>query len=200
MTGKVTDVSPAITRLVGGAVCLDLANSVDWSAAGDERPAHTEALSTPMDLAVWGARLGLATRSDLSVTGLELKATRRLRLAIHRAFAAIAAGDDPPQQATDALMSHYADAIAAGRLECDPGRWRIAWAPEDPRRIRFAAAVSAIELVMDPTQLARVRVCPGDNCGWLFLDATGRRRWCSMEACGSRAKMRRLYARRQNDS
>ena len=31
----------------------------------------------------------------------------------------------------------------------------------------------------------------------LFLDTSGRRRWCSMDTCGSRAKMRAMYARRQ---
>jgi predicted RNA-binding Zn ribbon-like protein len=45
--------------------------------------------------------------------------------------------------------------------------------------------------------LARVRRCPGRDCGWLFLDASGRRRWCSMTTCGSREKMRRMYARRR---
>jgi predicted RNA-binding Zn ribbon-like protein len=42
-----------------------------------------------------------------------------------------------------------------------------------------------------------VRQCPGRNCGWLFLDVSGRRHWCSMATCGSRAKMRRLYARQR---
>jgi predicted RNA-binding Zn ribbon-like protein len=197
MSGKRRHVSPVTTRLVGGAICLDLANTVDWTNGGDERPAHTEALATPADLATWGARLGLVERRDLTMTGLELKATRRLRQAIHRTFAAIAAGEDPSREATETLMSQYAGAATAGRLEFDAGRWQIAWASDDPRRIRFAAAVSAVELLSDAEQLARVRVCPGNNCGWLFLDATGRRRWCSMQTCGSRAKMRRRYARRQ---
>jgi predicted RNA-binding Zn ribbon-like protein len=38
----------------------------------------------------------------------------------------------------------------------------------------------------------------GQNCGWLFVDGgkSASRRWCSMEVCRSRAKMRRLYCRR----
>ena len=77
-------------------------------------------------------------------------------------------------------------------------RWTFDWPPEDARRIRFAVTVSAIDLLRSPENLARVRICPGDNCGWLFLDTSGRRRWCAMEVCGSRAKMRRLYARRRS--
>jgi predicted RNA-binding Zn ribbon-like protein len=34
---------------------------------------------------------------------------------------------------------------------------------------------------------------PRLDCGWLFIDASGR--WCSMETCGSRATMRRLRSR-----
>ena len=198
MSGNTRGVSPATTRLVGGAVCLDLANSIDWGHDGGERPDHTEALSTPEDLAVWAARLGLATATETETwtTARELQAIRELRRAIHRTFGSIAAGEDPPASLTSALMTRYAEAIAAARLDRDDDRWRIAWPAGDARGIRFAAAVSAAELLTDPARLARVRICPGENCGWLFVDTTGRRRWCSMEVCGSRAKMRRLYARR----
>jgi predicted RNA-binding Zn ribbon-like protein len=55
----------------------------------------------------------------------------------------------------------------------------------------------AVALLADPERLARVRQCPGRNCGWVFLDVSGRRHWCSMATCGSRAKMRRMYARRR---
>ncbi|MCA9894213.1 MAG: CGNR zinc finger domain-containing protein [Anaerolineae bacterium] len=41
-------------------------------------------------------------------------------------------------------------------------------------------------------QCANVR-----DCGWLFLDTSrsGKRRWCSMETCGNRAKAKRHYQR-----
>jgi predicted RNA-binding Zn ribbon-like protein len=47
--------------------------------------------------------------------------------------------------------------------------------------------------------LDRVGQCADDRCGWLFLDVSrnGSRRWCSMEACGNRAKARRHYRRSQ---
>ena len=40
-----------------------------------------------------------------------------------------------------------------------------------------------------------IRSCADDACGWLFLDPSGRRRWCEMAVCGNRAKARR-YAQR----
>jgi predicted RNA-binding Zn ribbon-like protein len=48
-------------------------------------------------------------------------------------------------------------------------------------------------------ELGRVKQCPGPlgDCGWLFLDTSKNRsrRWCSMEGCGSEAKMRRRHER-----
>jgi predicted RNA-binding Zn ribbon-like protein len=44
--------------------------------------------------------------------------------------------------------------------------------------------------------LGRVKGCAG--CNWLFVDESKNksRRWCSMEECGTHAKMRRYVARR----
>ncbi|MEO6889729.1 MAG: CGNR zinc finger domain-containing protein, partial [Ktedonobacteraceae bacterium] len=57
---------------------------------------------------------------------------------------------------------------------------------------------SAVELLTSE-EVKRVKECPARDCGWLFLDMSknGSRQWCSMEGCGSRAKMRRQYARKR---
>ena len=50
--------------------------------------------------------------------------------------------------------------------------------------------------------LGRVKRCPGSgDCGWLFLDGSknASRRWCSMEGCGNRAKVRRFLIRRKQE-
>jgi len=72
-------------------------------------------------------------------------------------------------------------------------RWEIAPAAELSAPLA-AAAWSAGELLTSPA-LGRVRACPGTGCGWLFLDPTGRRRWCIMAACGNREKARRFAAK-----
>jgi predicted RNA-binding Zn ribbon-like protein len=180
-------------RLVGGALCLDFANTVDWAGDGTERPAHTDVLATPVDLARWGRRLGLTA---VVTTGRELAAARLLRAAVHEVFASVAAGAQPGDAAVEALTRAFAEAAAAARLTTGGG-WRLDWSPDDPCHVRHAVAVSAGDLLRTPDVLARVRMCPGSNCGWLFLDRSGRRRWCSMEVCGSRAKMRRLYEQRR---
>src|SRR6185436_492970 len=55
--GKVT---PESLPLRGGRLCLDFANTVDWTADGEPLPGgRTEALATPRELVRWGQRLEL---------------------------------------------------------------------------------------------------------------------------------------------
>jgi predicted RNA-binding Zn ribbon-like protein len=45
-------------------------------------------------------------------------------------------------------------------------------------------------------ELSQVRVCDGDDCGWMYVDRSrnGLRRWCQMRTCGTREKSRRRRA------
>jgi predicted RNA-binding Zn ribbon-like protein len=44
---------------------------------------------------------------------------------------------------------------------------------------------------------SRLKVCPGEDCGWAFYDHSRNQtgRWCSMSVCGGRAKARTHYRR-----
>ena len=57
---------------------------------------------------------------------------------------------------------------------------------------------SAADLLAGPDS-KRVRECANPQCLWLFLDESknGTRRWCSMQACGNRAKAHRHYQRKK---
>jgi predicted RNA-binding Zn ribbon-like protein len=197
-------VSPETIRLWGGALCLDFANSVDYDARDRPLPAH-EALNAPGDLTRWARRLGVSRgRRLLAVDEEELGAALALRAAVYGVFAAIARGQAPSPATLARVAAAHADAAAHARLVAGGGdngaagrAWRLEWPARDPRRVRFAVATDAVALLGDPDRLARLSRCPGRDCGWLFLDTSGRRRWCSMSACGSREKMRRMYARQR---
>jgi predicted RNA-binding Zn ribbon-like protein len=49
---------------------------------------------------------------------------------------------------------------------------------------------------------SRLKVCPGEDCGWAFYDHSRNQtgRWCSMSVCGGRAKARAHYRRRRAGS
>jgi len=77
-------------------------------------------------------------------------------------------------------------------------RWGWAEGDPDPDLPRWAAALDAAHLLTD-NEHGPIRECEGALCGWFFLDESRnrRRRWCSMEACGNRAKARRFYRRKR---
>ncbi|MGW2200325.1 CGNR zinc finger domain-containing protein, partial [Streptosporangium sp. NPDC001682] len=54
-----------------------------------------------------------------------------------------------------------------------------------------------IELLSGPLS-GRIRECASDDCPLVFVDSSrpGARRWCAMERCGNRHKLRALRARR----
>jgi predicted RNA-binding Zn ribbon-like protein len=191
-------VTPETIKLWGGTLCLDFANSVDWSARGEPLSPSTDALLGPRELARWGRRLGVVRGRLPVVDDEELEAALALRLVLHRLFSALAQDGRPRRADLEALARDHAEAAGAARLgPADDGTWRLQWPAADARAIRFAVAVDAVALLADPARLARLHSCPGPDCGWLFLDTSGRRRWCSMSTCGSRVKMRRLYERRR---
>jgi predicted RNA-binding Zn ribbon-like protein len=55
---------------------------------------------------------------------------------------------------------------------------------------------AAYEAQLDGTW-ARLKICPGPDCGWVFYDRSRNRsgHWCSMDVCGGREKAR-AYRRR----
>ncbi|NUT47077.1 MAG: hypothetical protein HOV94_07110 [Saccharothrix sp.] len=159
-----------------------------------------EVLHTPADLAAWLAESRLTataplTPADVSVTEAELAEVKRLRDAFWRVAGAMARGDDVPRADLDVLNAATAE---TPRPVVDPGTRALAWAtPVTGAQVLGAAARDAVELVAR----GGVRECSGDNCALLFLDTSrsGSRRWCSMERCGNRHKVRAHRARHETE-
>jgi predicted RNA-binding Zn ribbon-like protein len=187
---------PETVHLWGETLCLDYANSVNWSP-GDEHadPEQTDVLRTGDMLGRWGRRLGLLSDDPKSASEAELRRARALRDAVHRLFASISHDQNPSTKDITLLMHNYTEAVNQATLLASDLCYKLDWPAQDPRRVRYAAATDAIALLRDPKRLRRVSHCPGRDCGWLFLNTSGRRRWCSMSTCGSREKMRRLHQR-----
>jgi predicted RNA-binding Zn ribbon-like protein len=189
----VSQVTPETIKLRGGTLALDFANTVDWTEDGAEIAA-TDALLEPDSVDRWGVRLGVAGRPGGAE---ELELARGLRTALHLIFSALAREQEPDASSLGQLRFAYAQAVAAGTLTRQDGGFGLDWGTDERRRVRFAVAADAVALLADPARMARLHRCPGRDCGWLFLDTSGRRRWCSMATCGSREKMRRMYARKR---
>jgi predicted RNA-binding Zn ribbon-like protein len=172
-------------------LCLDYANSVDWSSEDE----HVDVLATEDMLGRWGRRLDLLSDDAEPASAAELRRARALRAAVYRLFSSISREQEPARKDLDVLMSNYIEAVKHASLLAGRDFYKLDWLAWDPRRIRYAVATDAIGLLEDPSRLKRVSRCPGRGCGWLFLNISGRRRWCSMSTCGSREKMRRFHQR-----
>ena len=183
-------VSPTL-ETIDETLSLDYANSVEWSSEDE----HADVLRNGDMLGRWGRRLGLLSDDAKSASEAELRRARALRDAVYRLFSSISQDQEPATKDLDVLMHNYTEAVDQATLLAGEDFYKLDWPARDPRRVRYAVATDAIALLQDPSRLKRVSRCPGRGCGWLFLNTSGRRRWCSMSTCGSREKMRRLHQR-----
>jgi len=193
-------------ELSGGALCLDLANTVDERTS--RRP--IELLERYDDLLNWALQAGAITRADAAALAAEasrqpeaaeaaLVRARRLREAIFSICRATAGRRPVPSSALATLNRAVAGSLANRRILVRGRTFSLSWREgehPDLDRVLWAAAAAAADLLTSP-DLARVKVCPGSGCAWLFLDRSrnGTRRWCDMSVCGNRAKAQRHYAR-----
>jgi predicted RNA-binding Zn ribbon-like protein len=191
--------------LVGGRLCLNFVNT----SSGRGTPTHKNHLVSYGDLLAWSHHAGaldrrttaalarLAQRRPAAAQRVVSKAVR-LREILFAIATELARKRPLPPTALEELNEALAPSLRASRLARNAGGFSWTWRPDPPSLDLplWIIARSAAELLTDD-RLDRLKSCAGIACGWVFLDTSrnGRRRWCEMEVCGSRAKMRR-YRRR----
>ncbi|MEE2658305.1 MAG: ABATE domain-containing protein [Candidatus Latescibacterota bacterium] len=194
--------------IVGGRLCLDLANTLPHEEKGSDRIADYPQFLT------WTAETGITTvaeaealrrraEADPRACEVALNSAREVRKWICNLFGAIADGGEPDPQDLNAL--NEALRVVRVRAELAPARvdgyeWR--WRETEGNLLRplWPVVLSAAELLASD-ELPSIRRCDSDRCRWLFVDRSrnGSRRWCDMRVCGNRAKVRRHYTRKKAD-
>ncbi|MDM5213107.1 CGNR zinc finger domain-containing protein [Peribacillus sp. NJ4] len=53
--------------------------------------------------------------------------------------------------------------------------------------------------LIEENKLSSLKRCSNDDCVLLFIDESGRRKWCSMKICGNRKKVARFQHRKSDD-
>lgn len=192
---------------IGGALCLDFTNTV----GNDRALSPNEKLQRFEDLVHWcrgagildetGSREMLRQGSMVPAQGERLlHLAVSFREALYCAFCDISQGRQPSKCDLDvinALLARTPITLQVGaqgdRLVCARTGSML-----DEARLLGPVAWSAAELLGSEESLGKIRQCAGQDCGWLFLDLTKNhsRRWCDMDACGSRAKAKRYYRRK----
>ncbi|MFF5042312.1 CGNR zinc finger domain-containing protein [Streptomyces nigra] len=150
-----------------------LVNTVDLESGADA-----------LDTAEGRARFGLA-EADLA-GARELRESLRVVLLAHAGH--------PPHGAVTPLGELLAAAPLVVAVDSADGSAALTAAGDGPLASRVAAAVA--QGLVDGTWM-RLKACEAADCHWAYYDRSpaGRGRWCSMQVCGARAKMRRYRAR-----
>ncbi|WP_280183574.1 CGNR zinc finger domain-containing protein [Nocardia cyriacigeorgica] len=190
-TGRVLhDPKGGSFRFDAGAVCLDFAHT-----GGEGEYAKFESLHEPADLAQWLAEPPLSALPAAPVTADELTEAKALRQAIWVVAHARADGRPLPVDAVATINRAATPTPLTPELAMDGAT--AGWAaPVRATQALSTLARETIELLTGPLA-SRIRECAGDNCPLVFVDTSrpGARRWCAMERCGNRHKLRALRAR-----
>ena len=175
-------------RFSTGRPCLDLVHT-----GGEGALARWEIVNDPDDLGrLLSVILGLP---PLPADEADLAAMRPLRAALTRIAYDLAEGSRPPIPIDPPRPADIATVNAAAAVPPLVPSLR----PDGGTMVVAATAAAALStLARDAVDLfggplaRRIRVCAAENCGLLLVDTSrpGRRRWCSMELCGNRAKIR----------
>jgi predicted RNA-binding Zn ribbon-like protein len=198
---------PKFFELVGGNVCLDFVNTLD------DRPSDKpkELLKSYYQLAIFGQDTGILTPAQLDFfferiplmpdeAGEALRRAINLRESLYAIFSAVMNKQTAPQLAMERLNANLHEAALHSRLIQREARleWRFDEMTSSFNAVLWPIARAAADLLAS-SDVALVRACSSPTCQWLFLDTSKNhhRRWCSMQQCGNRAKVRKFYAKKK---
>lgn len=174
---------------VGGHPALELCNT--YAGWGGDRVPGADWLRGYSSLAVWAGQQsllddGTVTRLLAAATRDPLTAATVLDEARHLRERLYACLTDPADTRAFTDVARYVEHAARESVFRRGPDGLGCWHPSGRTGLRaplHAAARSAGELLADPRRHT-VCACPGKHCGWLFLDQSGRRRFCSVATCG----------------
>lgn len=172
-------------RFRGGAAALDLTATLQARRS----PTPRERLASPKDLDRWLVSTGLAAAPP-GATEADLATARTLREAVFALAGSVAA---PALDAEAcATLNRIAASPPAAPVLTPDGRVSLQGSAQG---LLAALAQDAVRLF--GAEAPRIRQCESPTCSIFFVDTSrsGRRRWCSMSACGNKAKVSAHRAR-----
>jgi predicted RNA-binding Zn ribbon-like protein len=192
-------------RLVGGDLALDFVNTRTGPPDG---PPDDDVLTGYPALLAWGEYAGALaapeavalrrlSRGDPAGADAAFARARRIRDDLDGIFRTLAAGRDPGASGLARLRDDEADALAHARLD-RTGGFAWSWRDDDTLDRPLRPVVHAAVRLLTTGELSRIKRCGG--CRFVFHDESKnrRRRWCSMDDCGTAEKVRRYVAARRS--
>jgi predicted RNA-binding Zn ribbon-like protein len=198
-------------RLVGGSAVLDYLNTCDGRRPGTGLLEVVDKLSNLEDIVHWFRHVDLiddlehqhfvaVVRRSSWHTVTAFEQLIDFREALYRLLLPMALDHSADQVSLDALNQALADTADQRLLVLTPAgviwRWRVG----DDLGSMTAGFIGRLavqaSILLTSGDLSRLRACATPDCDWLFLDTSknGRRRWCQMNVCGAREKVKRAMA------
>lgn len=177
-------------EFLAGRVSLDFCNTLSRTRNDPDRAL------TPRDFLGWAQRCGFGL--DRAPGAINLARMHDLRAALFAIFEAVVEARAPAARDLAILNKELADARTAERLMPNEAGFLLADStPATIDRFRHSVVRDAVDLLTG--DLRRVKRCPDHECLWLFYDTSKNlsRRWCAMDDCGTKDKVRR-FRRRQD--
>lgn len=183
---------------IANNLALDFVNTL----IVDEREEPLELLRSANDLMEWASVAGLDTRKAGRTSGGQdqdlFQRAICLRGELKRMAKAVSEGKRVPTSAIKAINDELSRAHGCFELSATPSGYSTAFRKdaESSPDLLMPIAESAARLLSEG-DLNLVRKCQRSACVLYFYDNSKRhgRRWCSMSACGNRAKAAAFYDR-----
>ena len=191
---------------IGGDISTDFTNTKSGRL---ESPGH-EHVQTYADVVEFARLGGLLKPADAKRLIAEAesrpeKATQihrravALREAAFRAFERIIQGKDPAREDVQLISAEAADALGHREMVKTSEGYAWDWPGSDDLARPLWPIASAVSAVLMSDDRSLLRECSDDTCAWLFIDRTKNhsRRWCDVNTCGSRNRVREFRERRK---
>lgn len=202
----------ATINLIGGRLSLDFVNTIGArrTSPSGQLIIRDEKLTSYEDLVAWAHHAGAlgAMEAEWMLREAALRrheaakvlaAAMRLREALYRILKAILGQLQPDGRDLAILNEELEIARNAEHLKIGGDGFEWDWKSDRALdKLLCAVSLSAAE-VLTRDDLSRLRQCGGDDCGWIFLDATRNRsrHWCDIRDCGNRDHVRRFRVRQR---
>ena len=207
---KGRETSPPATKWIGGRLCLDFNNTIDWTGL---TPVEDERLTDYDRLVQWSHEADVISHEERrrllsmaaehpDVAERALRKARDIRATMHAIFFSVIQGRKPDPKRLQSLNGLLREVPAEVHTTAESAESSFGWGwPAEQNELEcmlWPVVWSAAQLLTSP-ELTRVETCANETCGWLFLDTSRKhnRRWCEMGTCGNRAKARRFYEKRR---
>jgi predicted RNA-binding Zn ribbon-like protein len=173
----------------GQPLFVDFVNTLHWYEG-----APIELIGTDADLAAWLAE------HHLPADDVDSRLPEVHRLREHARAVTEALASRRPLPDADLAALHGALSAPPGSLALMDDHLAFATSAADGVLFAFQIALSVALFLRSPRR-QRLKLCANPGCGFAFVDTStnATRRWCYMQYCGNRVKVRAFRSRQKGD-